>query len=106
MIFTHTDNWPIFVTIAEIRSTPLRPSCIKDYMNVSFVGLAVVVYVRDAESRHLAADKLYNYNLSSVRAHQELSKLNAEQCVLSVFDNFTPFQTQHLMEITGDAMRR
>ncbi|XP_041373009.1 uncharacterized protein LOC121386242 [Gigantopelta aegis] len=62
-------------------------------------GDVILVYAGDVGSKGLEGNDLYNYGLTSINNHTELSKLKNQQRMLSVHKTFSPYQRNHIKDI-------
>ncbi|XP_046546725.1 uncharacterized protein LOC124256810 isoform X2 [Haliotis rubra] len=65
-------------------------------------GDVVVIYSRDGGSRSLPPGTLYNSNLTSIRNHPELRRLDNDQRMLSVFEKFNQSQIDRIVKIVKE----
>ncbi|XP_071115752.1 uncharacterized protein [Haliotis cracherodii] len=62
-------------------------------------GDVVLIYSKDGGSTSLPSGALYNSNLTSIKKHPDLRRLDNTQRMLSVFEKFTPSQIDRIVKI-------
>ncbi|XP_067677581.1 uncharacterized protein [Haliotis asinina] len=65
-------------------------------------GDVVLIYSGDIGSRSLPIGTLYNSNLTSIKNHPELRRLDNDQRILSVFEKFNQSQIDRLVKIVKE----